>query len=139
MADPQSHFTRCMRELMLRPAADGKPWSDRSVSRAAAERGYTLSPTYVRQLRTGARTNPSIDVVNVLAQVFEVPVTFFYAQPDADEIVKALEVLRAAGVEAVLSRGEGHLSPATLRLIADAISQPLDDPNPEPADRGQSG
>ena len=111
---------------MRTPKADGTVWTDRSVSRAAADHGYTLSPTYVRQLRSGGRANPSIDVVTVLARVFDVPVSVFYPEPDADEILRALDVLKAAGAEAVMTRGEGHLSAETLRLIAEAISQPIE-------------
>ena len=120
-----------MQELMRTPKADGKVWSDRSVSRAAEGHGYALSPTYVRQLRSGSRTNPSIDVVKTLALVFDVPVSTFYPEPDADEILRALDVLQAAGAETVLARGAGHLSPRLFRAIADAISQPNPEPSPE--------
>jgi len=127
------------RELMRTPKEDGKLWTDRSVSRAAADLGYTLSPTYVRQLRSGNRANPSIDVVNILALVFDVPVSVFYPEPDADEILRALDVLKAAGAEAVLTRGEGHLSPETLRLIAEAISQPIEpQARPKAPDPGEA-
>ena len=35
-------------------------------------------------------------------QVFDVPVSTFYPEPDTDEIVRALDVLHAAGAEAIL-------------------------------------
>lgn len=119
--------------------ADGKVWTDGSVSRAAEGHGYSLSPSYVRQLRTGVRANPSIDVVKILASVFDVPVSTFYPEPDADEILRALDVLQAAGAETVLARGAGHLSPRLFRVIADAISQPLPEPSPEASDDETTG
>ena len=86
-------------------------------------------PTSDRQ--SGSRTNPSIDVVKTLALVFDVPVSTFYPEPDADEVLRALDVLQAAGAETVLARGAGHLSPRLFRAIADAISQPNPEPSPE--------
>lgn len=71
--------------------------------------------------------------------MFDVPVSVFYPEPDADEILRALDVLKAAGAEAVLTRGEGHLSPETLRLIAEAISQPIEpQARPKPPDPGEA-
>ena len=116
---------------MRTPMPDGRAWTVRAVSRAAKAHGHTLSPSYVRQLRAGVRTNPSIDVVQTLALVFDVPVSTFYPEPDTDEIVRALDVLHAAGAEAILTRGAGHLSPRMFRIIADAIGQAPPEQKPE--------
>ena len=131
---PQTpYFTRRIQELLRQPGPDGKPWSDRSLSRAAAALGHELSPTYVRQLRTGTRANPSMDVIGALADVFNVPVSTFYPQHDIDDdaVLKAVEVLQPAGAQAILARGEGHFTPRTLRMIAEAISESASDTQAE--------
>lgn len=121
VTDQVAYFTSRMRELMQRPTPDGKRWSDRALAKAAAELGHDLSPTYVRQLRTGQRANPSIDIVRALADVFGIPMSYFYNTDQGDEIDKALETLQAAGADAILARGGGRISAETLRRIADAV------------------
>lgn len=80
-----------------------------------------MSPTYARQLRNGQRANPTLDVVAALCDVFEVTPTYFHATDQADDIVNALKTLQAAGAQAILTHGEGHLPPDTLSRIVAAI------------------
>jgi transcriptional regulator with XRE-family HTH domain len=55
------------------------PHSYREMS-AAIEKigGPAMSPAYIQQLATGKRINPKIHYVEALAQLFEVPVSYFF-------------------------------------------------------------
>ena len=57
-------------EKRLRP--DGKRFSIYQVAEAAG-----VSPQYIGQLRTGAREDPRLSVVQGIASFFEVPAGFF--------------------------------------------------------------
>lgn len=50
-----------------------KKLTNGTVVKGLAERGCVISPPYLSQLRTGARTNPSREVVDALASFFDVP------------------------------------------------------------------
>ena len=92
-----------------------------AVNQAAGER--VISSTYVWQLRTGRRDNPTQKHLSALAAFFEVSPMYFFEESEADrgavpsELVVALKdddvrdmALRAAG-----------LSERSLRAIRDMI------------------
>lgn len=116
-------FANHLRELMQRPRPDGRRWSDRALAQAAADLGHDLSASYVRQLRTGIRANPSLEIVRTLTEVLGVPAGYFYDTDQTDALIQALRTLQAAGAQAILTSGEGHIPPETLRRIAQAIDQ----------------
>lgn len=74
-----------------------------------------------RQQRSGHRSNPILDVIAALCDVFDVSPTYFHDTGQADDIVNALKTLQTAGAQAILTHGEGTLPPDTLRRIAEAI------------------
>lgn len=121
-------FATRFNEALTRSAPrEGGRWTDRAVSAAARAKGYKLSATYVRQLRVGLRTNPSIATIEALSEILGVSPMWFLegtedVQSDAtDDVVEALEILRDAGAEAVLARGRGRIPESTLERIAAAI------------------
>ena len=66
-----------------------KKLTNGTVVKGLAERGCVISPPYLSQLRTGARTNPSREVVDALAGFFDVPPGHFFIVSDpmkADEV-----------------------------------------------------
>lgn len=68
---------------------DPKKLTNGTVVKGLAERGCVISPPYLSQLRTGARTNPSREVVDALAGFFDVPPGHFFIVSDpmkADEV-----------------------------------------------------
>lgn len=106
---------------MAQPRPDGKRWSHREVSRAAAGHGFRISYSYVQSMESGAQKNPTLEVLRGLAAVFDVPVSHFY-EDDQDEVEKALDALHRAGADVILARGQGRLSPEALQAIADALN-----------------
>mgnify|MGYP001085752476 CR=1 FL=1 len=119
------NFSERLKALMDRSAPDGRPWTDASVAKAASARGLKLSPSYVGQLRTGERPNPSVGIIRALASVFDVPVGYLAGETQADdEVTRALDVLRKHGVETVYARGGTNSIPLeTVAMIAHAIRQ----------------
>jgi transcriptional regulator with XRE-family HTH domain len=58
-----------------------------------AEQGIPISHTYIWQLRTGRRNNPTVAHLTALAQFFGVPVAYFLDDAVAAKIDDQLELL----------------------------------------------
>ena len=71
-------------------------FSNEDVARACRERsGESFSATYLWQLRTGRRDNPTKRHLEVLADFFHVPVAYFFDDDQGAAIAKELELLGA--------------------------------------------
>jgi transcriptional regulator with XRE-family HTH domain len=101
-----------------------KPFSNEEVARACREEtGETFSATYLWQLRTGRRDNPTKRHLEALAHFFHVPVAYFFDDEQGSAIARELELLgalRDAEVRSVALRAV-NLSPAGIGTISDMI------------------
>lgn len=108
--------------LVLDP--DRRPYTNEVVARACRERtGVSFSTTYLWQLRTGRRDNPTKRHLEALAQFFEVPPAYFFDDTQGAEISRQLELLgalRDAEVRDVALRAV-QLSPEALGTVSDLI------------------
>jgi transcriptional regulator with XRE-family HTH domain len=99
-------------------------YSNEEVARACREAtGESFSATYLWQLRTGRRDNPTKRHLEALAQFFGVPVRYFFDDAEGAEIAKELELLgalRDAEVRSVALRAV-NLSPEGFGTISDMI------------------
>ncbi|GAA2347188.1 MULTISPECIES: helix-turn-helix domain-containing protein [Streptomyces] len=99
-------------------------FSHEEVARACREAtGESFSATYMWQLRTGRRDNPTKRHLEALAQFFDVPVAYFFDDDQGAAIAKELELLgalRDAGVRSVALRAV-NLSPEGVNTISDMI------------------
>ncbi|MET8977041.1 XRE family transcriptional regulator [Streptomyces sp. NPDC004539] len=99
-------------------------FSHEEVARACREAtGETFSATYLWQLRTGRRDNPTKRHLEALAQFFDVPVAYFFDDDQGAAIAKELELLgalRDAKVRSVALRAV-NLSPEGVNTISDMI------------------
>jgi transcriptional regulator with XRE-family HTH domain len=95
------------------------------VSNELAQRGVSISHTYIWQLRTGRRTNPSLQVIDALAEFFGVPPSYFFDEAAARRIDAQLEVVAALSDTAVrqLALRAADLSPASLQSLADLVER----------------
>jgi len=97
-----------------------------SVAEAIREQqGVTISHTYIWQLRTGRRDNPSVQHLTALATFFGVPVAYFIDDEQAERISQELALLatlRAAGVTEIALRS-ADLSEGSREAVADMVSQ----------------
>ncbi|MFJ2578163.1 XRE family transcriptional regulator [Kitasatospora aureofaciens] len=95
-----------------------------AVARACREAaGGSFSTTYLWQLRTGRRDNPTKRHLEALARFFRVPPAYFFDDEQSGRIAEELallEALRDAGVREVALRAV-TLSPEGLGTISDMI------------------
>lgn len=103
---------------------DREQYSHEEVARACREAtGESFSATYLWQLRTGRRGNPTKRHLEALAQFFDVPVVYFFDDEQGAVIAKELELLgalRDAEVRSVALRAV-NLSPEGVGTISDMI------------------
>ncbi|MFF4186662.1 XRE family transcriptional regulator [Streptomyces sp. NPDC001691] len=103
---------------------DRSPYSNEEVARACRESsGETFSATYLWQLRTGRRDNPTKRHLEALATFFQVPVAYFFDDAEGARVgeeVALLSAMRDAGVRDVALRAV-HLSPDGLGTVRDLI------------------
>ncbi|WP_130799294.1 helix-turn-helix domain-containing protein [Streptomyces otsuchiensis] len=108
--------------VVCRPSRE--QFSHEEVARACREAtGESFSATYLWQLRTGRRDNPTKRHLEALAAFFQVPVAYFFDDDEGTEIAKELELLgalREAGVRSVALRAV-NLSPEGMGTISDMI------------------
>lgn len=103
---------------------DREAYTHEDVARACREAtGESFSTTYLWQLRTGRRTNPTKRHLEALAQFFQIPVAYFFDDEQGARIAAELELLgalRDAGVRSVALRAV-NLSPEGMGTISDMI------------------
>ncbi|KFU75772.1 MULTISPECIES: helix-turn-helix domain-containing protein [Amycolatopsis] len=109
-------------QIVLRP--DREPYSHEEVAKACREAtGESFSTTYLWQLRTGRRDNPTKRHLEALAQFFGVSPAYFFDDEQSAKIAEELALLgalRDAGVRDVALRAV-TLSPDGLDTISDMI------------------
>jgi transcriptional regulator with XRE-family HTH domain len=107
----------------VRPAGQGE-YSHGAVAEAIREQqGISISHTYIWQLRTGRRDNPTIQHLTALATFFGVPVAYFLDDEETRKIDSELELLAAlrdTGVTEIALRA-ADLSPSSRETISNMI------------------
>jgi len=91
----------------------------------AARGGPTISATYLWELRTGRKDNPTLKHIEALAQFFGVPPSYFLDEDEAKRIEEELALLgalRDASVRHMALRAAG-LSRASLGTITEMIER----------------
>lgn len=107
--------------------------SNATVAAAITEQlGVPISHTYIWQLRTGRRDNPSIQHLTALATYFGVPVAYFLDDEESTRIERDLELLatlRENGVTDIALRA-ADLSQDSRDAVSDLITRLLKLENP---------
>lgn len=122
---------------------DGRPYSDLDVERWLAEReaeGPTISANYLRVLRGGHRTNPTMSHLQAIARFFEIDPAYFFGSAEHSAAITAdLELLAALrdseDIRAVALRAQ-ELSPEMRAWLARTVR---DLPGDESRRRGRRG
>jgi transcriptional regulator with XRE-family HTH domain len=100
---------------------DGRRYTLRDVSKAVSDDGIPLSASYLSQLVTGRRENPSGAVLRGLARFFATDVSYFLGEPAQVELIEAnlalQQVVRDRRVRDIAVRA-AQLSPTSLRALA---------------------
>ena len=80
-----------------------------------------VSRSYIWKLRHGRNRNPSLDVIEALAEFFGVPPGYFFGvSPDGSEDLALSAVMRDAQTRALVERTRG-LSPAAFDAVVAMI------------------
>ena len=100
-------------------------WTNEQASAALAAAGNYMSDAYIGQLRNGKRNNPSARNLAAIAELFAVPVDYFFnsetaAKIDAD--LRLLAAVRDSGIKGLALRAQG-LSPESIANLAGLIEQ----------------
>lgn len=100
-------------------------WTNEQASAAVAAAGTYMSDAYIGQLRNGKRNNPSARNLAAIAELFAVPVDYFFnpettAKIDAD--LRLLVAVRDSGIQGLALRAQG-LSPDSIANVAGIIEQ----------------
>jgi transcriptional regulator with XRE-family HTH domain len=80
-----------------RLAPNGKPYSYKHVERVINENAgpKAISHSYIWQLRNGKSTNPTRDVLELLAAFFSVPVSYFFGDDEANRTADSVDMTEA--------------------------------------------
>jgi ESX-1-secreted protein regulator len=85
--------------------------------------GEKVSHNAIWKLRNGQSANPTMRLVNALAQVFGVPAGFFYGeQPVIKDEVELLALVRDSGITSAQLRAFAALTPEARQAVADLIA-----------------
>lgn len=107
----------------VRPAGRAEP-SYMAVAEAIRTRqGVQISHTYIWQLRTGRRDNPTVQHLSALAAYFGVPVAYFLDDEQTRRVDAQLDLLRSisdAGVTEIALRA-ADVSPRGRDTISELI------------------
>lgn len=124
-AHPQDReFASVLEHLITsREDPDGRAWTNVSLAAALRDEGIPVTPPYLSQLRSGARTNPTLTFLRGLAKVLGVTLAALDSDDESQRVRDALDLQRAMteqGIAGIALRAQG-LSPQALAIIAQNI------------------
>lgn len=102
-----------------------QPYTNDRAAEELTALGVSVSGAYLSLLRSGKKNNPSARLLAAIAELFEVPITYFFDAREAQRITEqldALVALRNAGVEGIVSRAAG-VSDAGIANLAGILEQ----------------
>lgn len=82
-------------------------YNNQSAAKAISATGVSLTGTHLSLLRSGKRNNPSARLLAAIADLFDVPITYFFDAELAQKIIHDLDLLaglRDTQVRAILAR-----------------------------------
>lgn len=105
------------------PKPGGGLHTNDTAAQALNDAGVSVSSVYLSHLRLGRRTNPSARLLAAIAQVFGVPIAYFFDN-DLEEKVNAdlatLASMRDNDVKGLMLKAHG-LSRPNLRLLEELV------------------
>ena len=107
----------------IRAAGQPEPSYMTVAEAIRAQQGVPISHTYIWQLRTGKRDNPTVQHLTALATYFGVPVAYFIDDEQTrriDDQLELMQTIRAAGVTEIAMRA-ADVSPRGRDLINELI------------------
>lgn len=106
-------------KIMRRPS--DPPLSNAAAAEAITEQtGVSISSAYMWQLRTGVKSNPTVQHLRAIAEFFGVPPSYLIdpgLDPRIDAQLNLVQALRDSGVRDLAMRASG-LTPQALNSLA---------------------
>jgi transcriptional regulator with XRE-family HTH domain len=90
---PQTVSEKLTRLFEVLHPAGGRELSTREVARRVKAQGGSISPSYISELKSGKKTNPSLEQVKWLAAAFGVSAGYFTDDEVADRVDAELDRL----------------------------------------------
>jgi len=107
------------------PRPGGGPYTNEAAAKALSTAGVTVSAQHMWYLRTGKRDNPSFRLLEGVAGLFGVPLSYF-SDPEVEAQIaaelSALAALRDSGVKSLLMRTHG-VSPRNMEHLGAILDQ----------------
>jgi transcriptional regulator with XRE-family HTH domain len=135
VARPRARTLAEKLELALEAGPPNTPagtFTGKDLVKAVRQRGGELSESHFSELRRGIKTNPTIQVLQSIAEVLEFRVGFFVDEKVAEEVEAELDLriaMRDAQVQDIAHRAAG-LDPTRLaalnRILAQTIREHTD-------------
>lgn len=121
------HLADRLNELFARVPRPGtaQPYSNDRAAEELSSAGVSVTGAYLGQLRSGKKNNPSARLIAGIAELFEVPITYFFDDDQARQIedhLNALIGIRSAGVRGIVARSVG-VSDAGIASLAAILEQ----------------
>jgi transcriptional regulator with XRE-family HTH domain len=105
---PAPTFQSRLNHLIVSAArSDGAQLTDRQIAERVCETGVSVTHQYINHLRSGRKTNPSLKIVQGLADAFGVPPGFFFDDTVYRRTVRDLAQRRAADELEALANDPG--------------------------------
>lgn len=103
-------------------------YSNDAAAQALSERGVIVSGVHLSHLRAGRRDNPSARLLAALADVFGVPIGYFFDSSVEEQVnaeLEALVALKDSRVKSLMLRAQGVSAESMehLEAILDRIRQ----------------
>lgn len=129
MSDGIPHLAERLNALFARVPRPGgsQPYSNDLASEALGTRGVSVTGVYLSQLRSGRRDNPSAKLLAGIAELFGVPITYFFDEEQAQRIEAQLDTLaglRASGVQGIMARAS-DVSESNQKALAAILEEIL--------------
>lgn len=119
------------------PNPQGSKYSNAQAAKALSDNDVPATATYVSQLRSGERKNPSASIIGGLADLFGVQVAYFFdeqvASQTQDELA-TMTAMRDSRVRSVMARAAG----VSERGFSEALRKTLNHTQRDPEDTGGS-
>jgi len=129
VSDGIPHLAERLNALFARVPRPGgsHPYSNDLAAEALRDRSISVTGVYLSQLRSGRRDNPSAKLLAGIAELFGVPITYFFDDEQAQRIeaqLDALAGLRASGVQGIMARAS-DVSEGNQKALAAILEQIL--------------
>ncbi|NAE18028.1 helix-turn-helix domain-containing protein [Enterococcus hirae] len=109
--EPPTLASRLERAYTTTHSPSRGPWTDPEVSQRLKELGVLASPSHLWSLRKGRRENPSFALVDALAKVFDLPLSYFTESDDAQ-------------ADHALAMAQAMATPEVRELVSEVSSLP---------------